>query len=35
MVKKEGKVRLFWGGEMDGETVDPGQYPREFRGNNT
>lgn len=28
LVKKEGEVRLFWGGEMGGETVDPGQDPR-------
>jgi predicted dithiol-disulfide oxidoreductase (DUF899 family) len=27
-VKREGTVRLFWGGEMDGNTMDPGQDPR-------
>ena len=27
-VKREGRVRLFWGGEMDGNTMDPGQDPR-------
>ncbi|HEX8669988.1 MAG TPA: DUF899 family protein [Allosphingosinicella sp.] len=27
-VKREGRVHLFWGGEMDGNTMDPGQDPR-------
>jgi predicted dithiol-disulfide oxidoreductase (DUF899 family) len=27
-VKRDGVVRHFWGGEMGGETADPGQDPR-------
>ncbi|MES2939376.1 MAG: DUF899 family protein [Pseudomonadota bacterium] len=27
-VKRDGVVRHFWAGEMDGETADPGQDPR-------
>jgi predicted dithiol-disulfide oxidoreductase (DUF899 family) len=27
-VKREGRVHLFWGGEMDGHTADPAQDPR-------
>ena len=26
--RRDGTVRLFWAGEMDGETADPGQDPR-------
>lgn len=25
---RDGAIRLFWGGEMDGNTMDPGQDPR-------
>jgi predicted dithiol-disulfide oxidoreductase (DUF899 family) len=27
-VKRSGKIHLFWGAEMGGETADPGQDPR-------
>jgi predicted dithiol-disulfide oxidoreductase (DUF899 family) len=26
--RKDGRIRLFWSGEMGGETADPGQDPR-------
>ena len=26
--RRDGKIRLFWSGEMDGQTSDPGQDPR-------
>jgi predicted dithiol-disulfide oxidoreductase (DUF899 family) len=26
--RRDGPIRLFWAGEMDGETADPGQDPR-------
>lgn len=26
--RRDGTIRLFWAGEMDGETADPGQDPR-------
>ncbi len=27
-VRRDGAVRHFWGGELGGETADPGQDPR-------
>ena len=27
-MRRDGKIRHFWGGEMTGETADPGQDPR-------
>jgi predicted dithiol-disulfide oxidoreductase (DUF899 family) len=26
--RRDGRIRLFWAGEMDGNTMDPGQDPR-------